>query len=172
MDLASLLCGGGLQTQINPLAGVLGGSTTDLLGTSGVPNELAGLCALPGNQQSHNDIVSLTHLQDVELQRAVAAQKLATETQAAAAVHAKIDGKVAEELKKVAPSNLPTQPVQTVHAAQPEKNNDYGDGDLMQMWLRCKGATCVLARTLPSHSEKSNACGHGLLYQSERSRKA
>ena len=70
MNLASLLGGGGLQTQINPLAGVLGGST-GLLGTAGVPNELAGLCALLGNQQSHN--VTLTNLQVVELQRAVAA---------------------------------------------------------------------------------------------------
>ena len=87
--------------------GVLG-ETSGLLGTSGVPNELAGLCALLGNQQSHN--VSLTNLQVVELQRAVAAQKLAMEKQAAAAVQAKIDEKVAEELKKVAPSNLPVQP--------------------------------------------------------------
>ena len=113
VNLASLLGGGGLHTQMNPLADVLGG-TTGLLGTSGVPNELAGLCALLGNQQSHN--VSLTNLQVVELQRAMAAQKLATEQQAAAAVQAKIDEKVAEELKKVAPSNPPAQAVQ---AAQP-----------------------------------------------------
>ena len=58
MNFASLLGGGGLQSQINPLAGVLGGSS-GLLGTSGVPNELAGLCALLGNQQSHN--VTLTN---------------------------------------------------------------------------------------------------------------
>ena len=45
MNFASLLGGGGLQSQINPLAGVLGGSS-GLLGTSGVPNELADLCAL------------------------------------------------------------------------------------------------------------------------------
>ena len=111
MNLASLLGGGGLQTQINPLAGVLGG-ITGLLGTSGVPNELGGLCTLLDNQQSHN--VSLTNLQVVELQRAVVAQKLATEKQAAAVVQAKIDEKVAEELKKVAPSNPPAQPVQAV----------------------------------------------------------
>ena len=67
MNLASLLGGGGLNTQINPLAGVLGGAF-GLLGMSGVPNELAGLCALLGNQQSHN--VSLKNLQVVELQRA------------------------------------------------------------------------------------------------------
>ena len=70
MNLASLLggaCHGGFQSRINPLAGVLGGST-GLLGTSGVPYELAGLCALLGNQQSHN--VSLTNLQVVELQHA------------------------------------------------------------------------------------------------------
>ena len=46
------------------------------------------------NQQSHN--VPLTNLQVVELQRAVAAQKLAMEKQAAA-----INETVAEELKKV-----------------------------------------------------------------------
>ena len=53
MNLASLLGGGGLQSQTNLLAGVLGGSS-GLIGTSGVPNELAGLCALLGNQQRHN----------------------------------------------------------------------------------------------------------------------
>lgn len=104
MNLASLLGGGGLQTQINPLAGALGGPSMGLLGASGVPNELAGLCALLGNQQSHN--VTLTNLQVVELQRAMTAQKLATEKQAAALVQAKIDEKVAEELKKVAPGAL------------------------------------------------------------------
>ena len=70
MNLASLrlsllvvaVGGGGLQTQIIPLAGVLSG-TTGLLGTPGVPNEPVGLCALLGNQQSHN--VSLTNLQVV-----------------------------------------------------------------------------------------------------------
>ena len=74
MNLASLLGGGGLQTQMNPLAGALGGpsNSSGLLGIGGVPNELAGLCALLGNQQSHN--VTLTNLQVVELQRAVAAQ--------------------------------------------------------------------------------------------------
>ena len=49
MNLASLLGGGGFQSQFNPLVGVLGGST-GIIGTSGVPNELAGLCALLGNQ--------------------------------------------------------------------------------------------------------------------------
>ena len=82
MNLASLLGGGGLQAQMNPLAGALGGPSMGLLGASGVPNELAGLCALLGNQQSHN--VTLTNLQVVELQRAMTAQKLATEKQAAA----------------------------------------------------------------------------------------
>ena len=53
--------------------------------------------------------VSRTNLQVVELQRAVAAQKLATEKQAAAAVQAKIDEKVADELKTAAPSNPPAQ---------------------------------------------------------------
>ena len=70
------------------------------------------LCALLVNQQSHN--VSLTNMQVVEfaeLQRAVAAQKLVTGKQAAAGVQARIDEKVAEELKKVAPSHLPVQPV-------------------------------------------------------------
>ena len=37
MNLASLVADGGLQTQINPLAGVLGGSTTGLRGASSVP---------------------------------------------------------------------------------------------------------------------------------------
>ena len=82
---------------------------------SGVPNELAGLCALLGNQQSHN--VPLTNLQVVELQRAVAAQKLATERHSAAAVQAKIDEKVAEELTKVAPIN----PAQAVHRIRRKK---------------------------------------------------
>ena len=121
MHRVSLLDEGGLHTQMNPLAGVLGG-TTGLVGTSGAPNGLAGLCALLGNQQRQN--VSLTNLQVVELQRAVAAQKLATGTQAAAAVHAKIDKKVAEELKKVAPSNSPAQ------AAQPDQNKNDGDGGI------------------------------------------
>ena len=88
MNLASLLGGGGLQTQINPLAGVLGGSS-GLLGASGVLDKLADLCALLGNQQSHN--VTLTNLQVVELQRAVAAQKLVTEKQAVALVSADQD---------------------------------------------------------------------------------
>ena len=47
MNLASLLGGGGgFKSQINPVVGVLGGST-GLLGTAGVPNELAGsVCTL------------------------------------------------------------------------------------------------------------------------------
>ena len=126
MNFASLLGGGGLQSQINPLAGVLGGSS-GLLGTSGVSNELAGLCALLGNQRGHNCNVTLTNsnLQVVELQRAVAAQKLATERQAAALVQTNIDENVAEELKKVAPGYLPVQP----GAVPPEKKHD-ADGDL------------------------------------------
>ena len=75
-----------------------------------MPNEPAGLCALVllGNQKNRN--VPLTNLQVVELQGAVAAQKLATEKQAATVIQAKIDEKVAEELTKVAPSNPPVQP--------------------------------------------------------------
>ena len=58
---------------------------------------------------------------------AVAAQTLATETQAAEVVQATIDENVAEEMKKVAPSNPPAQPV----AGQPEKKRNLnGDGDL------------------------------------------
>ena len=148
MNLASLLggaCHGGFQSQINPLAGVLGGST-GLLGTSGVPYELAGLCALLGNQQSHN--VSLTNLQVVELQRpAVAAQKLATEKQAAAAVQARIDEKVAEEVKKVAPSNPPVQPV----AGQTEKKTD-GDGDCSSS----RSGSSQGARRRAKHAERTN----------------
>ena len=104
---------------------------------SGVPNELAGLCALLGNQQSHN--VSLTNLQVVELQRAVAAPKLATEQQAAAGVQAKIDGKVADAMKGVAPGHLPVQP--SAGALPPEKKKD-ADGDLERIVpdprLRCR----------------------------------
>ena len=106
MNLASLLGGGGLQTQSDPPAGILGGST-GLLGMAGVPNERAGLCVLLGNQQSHS--ASLTNLQVVEVQQAVAAQKPVTDKQAAAAVQAKIDENVAEELRKVALS-YPEQP--------------------------------------------------------------
>ena len=53
--------------------------------------------------------VTLTNLQleVVELQRAVAAQKLATKKQAAALVQTKIDKKVAGEMKKAAPGYLP-----------------------------------------------------------------
>ena len=107
MSFALLGGGGGLQSQMNPHAGVLGRSS-GLLCTSGVPNELAGLCALLGNQQSHN--VTLTNLQVVEPQMAVAAQKLAAEKQADALVQPKIDENVAEEMKKVAPGYLPVQP--------------------------------------------------------------
>ena len=59
IGIASLRGGDGLHTQIHPLDGASGG-TTGLLGTSGVPNALAGLCAILGNQQSHN--VPLTDL--------------------------------------------------------------------------------------------------------------
>ena len=85
-----------------------------------MPTELAGLCALLGNQQSHN--VPLTNLQVVELQRAMAVQKLATGQQEAAAVQARIDEKVAEELKKVTPGHLPVQPV----AGPSEKKKIWG----------------------------------------------
>ena len=97
------------------------------IGTSAVPNERADLYALLGNQQGHDGIVSLTHLQlqVVELQRAVAAQKLATERHAAAAVQAEIVEKVAGKFKTITPSNRPSQPGQT---GQPEKKND-GGGD-------------------------------------------
>ena len=138
--LASLLGGGGLQAHINPLAGVLGGST-GLLGTAGVPNELAGLCALLGNQQSHN--VTLTNLQVVELQRAVAAQKLATEKQAAVLVQTKIDEKVAEELKKVAPGAL--------HAPSEREKKD-GDGDLSST----RSGSSQGARRRAKHAERAN----------------
>ena len=102
-----------------------------------------GLCTI---LSSENNKVSLTNLQVSELQRAVDnvpltnLQKPATKTQAAAAVQTKIDEKVAEELKKVAASNIPTQPVQTVQTVQAtyrllqlEKTND-GDGDLVSSW--------------------------------------
>ena len=140
MDLASLLGGGGLQTQITPLAGVLGGCA-GLPGTSGVPNELAGLCALLGNQQSHN--VPLANLQVVEVQRAAAAQKLATKKQAAAAVQAKIDEKVAEDLKKFAPSYPPAQ------AVQPDKKKKKRGRQpvVISIWS-----------LVPRCTEKSKAC--------------
>ena len=64
-------------------------------------------------------------MQVVELQRAVAAQKLATEKQAAALVQTKIDEKVAEEMKKVAPGYLHVQP----GAVPPEKTKHDGDPD-------------------------------------------
>ena len=144
MDLASLLGGGGLHTQMNPLDGVLGG-TMGLFGTSGVPTELAGLCALLGNQQSHN--VSLTNLQVVELQRTVAAQRLATEQRVAATVQAKIDEKVAAELKKVAPSNPP----QAVQAVQPDKKGKDGDGDL----LSSRSGSSQGARRRAKHAERA-----------------
>ena len=57
------------------------------------------------------------------MQRDVAAQKLAMEKQSATAVEAKIDEKVTEELKKVAPSNPPVQPTQAV---QPDKKDEDG----------------------------------------------
>ena len=68
-----------------------------------------------GQQKSHN--VTLTNLEVVELQRAVAAQKLATGKQASALVQTRIDEKIAQEMKKVAPGYLPAQP----GAVQPER---------------------------------------------------
>ena len=56
----------------------------------------------------------------------MAAQKLATEIKAAAAVHAKIDEKESEEFKKVNPSNPPTQFVQTAQSVHPEKKHVEG----------------------------------------------
>ena len=141
MNLASLLGGGGLQTQMNPLAGALGGPSMGFIGASGVPNELAGLCALLGNQQSHN--VTLTNLQVVELQRAVAAQKLATEKQAAALVQAKIDEKVAEELKKVALGAL--------HAPSEKEGGKDGDGDLSSS----RSGSSQGARRRAKHAERA-----------------
>ena len=64
-------------------------------------------------------------MQVVELKRPVAARKLATEQQAAAAVQARIDEAVAEELKKVAPGHLPVQSV-----AVPSETTTDGDGDV------------------------------------------
>ena len=90
--------------------------------------------------------MSLTNLQVVELQRAVAAQKLATETQAAAAVQAKIDEKVAEELKKVAPSNLRAQ------AVQPNKKKKYGGGGLSSSR---SGHSSQGARRRAKHAERT-----------------
>ena len=66
--------------------------------------------------------MTLTNLQVVELQRAMAAQKLATEKQAAALVQTRIDEKVAEEMKKVAPGYLPVQP----GAVPPEMEKKLG----------------------------------------------
>ena len=111
-----------------------------------MPNELAGLCALLGNQQSHN--VTLTNLQVVELQRAVAAQKLATEKQAAALVQTKIDEKVTEEMKKVAPAYLHVQP----GAVPPEKTKHDGDGDL----LSSQSGTSQGAQGRAKHAERVN----------------
>ena len=53
----------------------------------------------------------------------MAAQKLATEKQAAVAVQAQLDENVADELKKVAPGNP------TAQAVQPDKKRKYGKGD-------------------------------------------
>ena len=116
-----------------------------------MPNELAGLCALLGNQQSHN--VYLTNLQVVELQSAAAAQELATEKQVAAAVQANIDEKVAEGLMKDAPSDLPAQ------AIQPDKKNNDGDGDLPSSR---SGHSSQGARRRAKHAERSQ---HRLAYQ-------
>ena len=119
-----------------------------LLDTAGVPNELAGLCALLGNQQSHNvHNVTLTNLQVVKLQRAVAAQKLATEKQAAALVQTKIDEKLAEEMEKVAPGYLPVQP----GAVPPEKKHD-GDSYLSPS----RSGSSQGARRRAKHAERAN----------------
>ena len=113
-----------------------------------MPNELAGLCALLGNQQSHN--VTVTNLQVVELQRAVAAQKPETETQAAALVQAQVDEKVAEVLKKVAPGYL------RIHvqpgAVPPEKTKQYGDGDFSSS----RPGSSQGARRMAKHAERAN----------------
>ena len=140
------------STVINPLALVLG-ETSGLHGTSGVPSKLAGLCDLLGNQQSHN--VRLTDLQVVELQRAVASQKIAAAKQAAAAVHAMIDEKVAADLKKVAPNDLPVQPV----AGQTEKKKQDRDGDL----LSSRSGSSQGARRRAKHAERA----HNLLAYQE-----
>ena len=100
--------------------------------------------SLLGNQQSHN--LTRTNLQVVELQRAVAAQKLATEKQAAALVQAKIDEKVAEELKKVAPGAL--------HApSEKEKKRRGRRLVILSVWLIArsaeKGKTCRASQRAP-----------------------
>ena len=107
-----------------------------------MPNELAGLCTLLGNQQSHN--VTLTNLQVVELQRDVAAQKSAAEKQAAELVQAKIDEKVAEELKKVAPGAL--------HAPSEKEGGKDGDGDLSSS----RSGSSQGARRRAKHAERAN----------------
>ena len=76
----------------------------------------------------------------------MAAQKLAAETQAAAAVQAKIDEKVAEELKKVAPSNLSEQ------AVHPDKRGKDGDGDLSSSR---SGHSSQGARRRAKHAERA-----------------
>ena len=90
--------------------------------------------------------MTLTNLQVVELQRAVAAQKLATEKQAAALVHAKIDEKVAEEMKKVAPGYL-----RTAWCCTTREEKD-GDGDLSSS----RSGSSQGARRRAKHAERAN----------------
>ena len=108
------------------------------------------LCALLGNQQSHN--VPLTNLQVVELQRAVAAQELATEMQAAqaAAVQAKTDEKVAEALKKVGPSNPPAQA-----SVQLDQKKKDGDGGLLSSRSGDRGHSSRCARRRSKHAGRA-----------------
>ena len=72
------------------------------------------------------------------------------ETHAAAAVQATIDEKAAEELKKVAASNPPTHPVQTVQAVQPENKHDE-EGDLPYRYWHSQGA-----RRRQKHANRAN----------------
>ena len=79
---------GGLQ-QTPQLGGLLGGGTA-LAG--GVSNELAGLVALLGGSQSHD--VTLTAMQVLQVQQAMAAQAAAKQLEAETALQARIDAEV------------------------------------------------------------------------------
>ena len=79
---------GGLQ-QTPQLGGLLGGGTA-LAG--GVSNELAGLVALLGGSQSHD--VTLTAMQVLQVQQAMAAQAAAKQKEAETALQARIDAEV------------------------------------------------------------------------------
>ena len=61
---------------------------------------------------------------------------------------AKIDERVAEEMKKVAPGYLPVQP----GAVPPEKTKKDGDGDL----LSSRSGSSQGARRRPKHAERAN----------------